>query len=100
VRYYDVNNTLQTVSPSNYFVTDDLVPRLQFVESFATPCTYRRDDAVRVDYVAGYPPVGSPPEDYVANIPSQIKDAILLGAQLLYDQLSPEQRKAIEDARA
>ena len=99
VKYYDFNNVLQTVDSDEYFVTDDFVPKLQFKDTFAVPETYKRDDAVRVEYVTGYTPEGSPPEDYAANIPGPIKDAILLGVQLLYDQLSPEQRKAIESAR-
>lgn len=99
VRYYDQDNTLQTVSPADYFVTDDFVPRLTFVDTFVPPLTYVRNDAVRVDYVAGYVSDDSPADDPAENVPDQIKQAILLGVQLLYDQLSPDQRKAIENAR-
>lgn len=99
VQYYDQDNVLQTVSPADYFVTDDFVPRLMFIDTFAPPLTYIRADAVRVDYVAGYVSDDSPADDPAENVPAQIKQAILLGVQLLYDQLSPEQRKAIENSR-
>jgi uncharacterized phiE125 gp8 family phage protein len=53
VRYYDTTNTLQTLDPSNY--------SLYTTEYFATirtfgefPETFERDDAVIVEYVAGY----------------------------------------------
>lgn len=99
VRYYDQDNALQTVAPADYFVTDDLVPRLMFADTFVAPLTYRRTDAVRVDYVAGYASDDSPADDPAENVPKQIKQAILLGVQLQYDQLSPEQRDAIEKSR-
>lgn len=102
VTYHDENNSLQSVDSGNYFTTDDFVPRLQFIDGFTLPCTYRRDDAVRVDYAVGYDPEGSPATtqaEYAGNVPGEIKDAILLGVQLLYDQLSPEQREQLERAR-
>lgn len=99
VEYYDEDNALQTVAASNYFVTDDLVPRLTFVENWNQPQTYNRDDAVRVTYQVGYEPTSSPPttqEDYAANIPAGIKDAILLKVQLLCDRFDKDERKDIE----
>lgn len=101
VRYYDTDNVLQTVDAADWFVTDDFVPRLMFRDGYVPPLTYARNDAVRIDYVAGYAADESPAvdQDYAANVPQQIKQAILLGVQLLYDQLSPEQRKALEHAR-
>lgn len=101
VGYYDENNALQTIDPGDYFLTDDLLPRLQFVEAFSAPTLFARRDAVRIDYVAGYAPEGSPPEgsDYAVNVPSEIKDAILFGVQLLYDPLEPREREALEACR-
>jgi uncharacterized phiE125 gp8 family phage protein len=98
VSYYDSANVLQTVDSANYFVTDDQVPQLQFVDTYGFPSTYRSRDALRIEYMAGYEPVGSP-GDYLENIPARVKSAVLLGVQLLYDQLSPEQRERIERAR-
>lgn len=106
VRYFDSANALQTIAPENYFVTLDLVPRLRFISEFALPCTYERDDALQVEYVAGYAPVPADPAaeppteiDYRANVPASIKQAILLAVQLQYDELSPDKRKALEGAR-
>lgn len=103
VSYYDADNVLQLVDPSSYYVTDEQVPRLCFVSTFAPPAVYNRQDAVRVIYEAGYAPEGSPPttqEEYAANIPRQLKDAVLLGVQLLYDDLAPADRTALELAKA
>lgn len=106
VRYFDDANVQQVVAPSNYRVSqDDLVPKLVFGESFQGPATYVRDDAVQVDYRAGYAPKpagtnpAAEPIDYRANVPESIKQAILLGVQMLYDELTPERRTSLERAR-
>ena len=100
VRYYDSSNTLQTVDPGAYFVTDDLVPQLHFADGFSAPCVYRRPDALQIEYVAGYAPVVTGADtDYRANIPESIKQAILIGVQLQYDELTPDKRKSLESAR-
>jgi uncharacterized phiE125 gp8 family phage protein len=106
VKYYDDANALQTVDDEEYFVTADLVPKLRFVSGFSSPSTYLRDDTLQVEYIAGYAPVPADPEaeppteiDYRANVPASIKQAILLAVQLQYDELSPDKRKALENAR-
>lgn len=98
VQYYDDDNVLQTVSSGNYFVESALVPRLRFVETFATPSTYIREDAVRIEYVAGYPATNDSPPDYRENVPQSIKQAILVGVQLQFDDLDPARRQAMEKA--
>lgn len=96
VRHYDTDNTLQTLSPSAYFVsTQSMLAVLHPVAGEVWPETYRREDAVQVDYIAGYPPVGSP-ADLVAAVPAAIKDAIKIGVQLLYDELQSEKRDQLE----
>lgn len=102
VRYYDADNVLRTVDEASWYTSDDVVPQLRFVTGFAAPTLYDRPDAVRVDYTVGYEPDGSPPTDqadFAANVPKTFQDAILLGVQLLYDSLSPEQRQRLELAR-
>lgn len=102
VRYFDGENTLQTVDPASYYVTDDQVPELRFVSTFAAPTTFDRPDAVRVEYVAGYTPEGSPPTtqaEYAASIPATLKQCVLLGVQLQYDNLAPADRMAVENMR-
>ncbi|QRF55744.1 hypothetical protein [Variovorax paradoxus] len=104
--YYDDANVLQTVAPADFFVTADLVPRLRFASGYSIPSIYLREDAIRVEYVAGYTPKPADPDadppvaiDYRANVPASIKQAILLAVQLQYDELTPDKRKALENAR-
>lgn len=102
VEYFDTDNALQTVDAASYYVADALVPELHFVAAFATPSTQTRPDAVRVTYQAGYAPDGSPPatqEDYAANVPQGLKDAILIGVQMLYDSITPADLERMERMR-
>lgn len=99
VKYYDEANALQTVNPSNYFTTSELVPRVQFVDGFDAPSVYLREDAIQVEYVAGFAPSTDSPPDLAANVPDKIKSAILLGVQLLFDKLTPAEHEATKKAR-
>lgn len=102
VAYYDGDNTLQTVAPADYYATDDQVPELRFAATFSAPALFNRPDAVRVEYVAGYLGDGSPPttqDEYIAHIPQTLRQAVLIGVQLQYDNLSDSDRKAFENAR-
>lgn len=97
VRYYDADNVLQTISAADYYFTDEQVPQLMFASTFITPTVYNRPDAIRIEYVCGYDPEGSPPStqiDFAANVPSSLKDAIILGVQMLYDDMAPADREA------
>ena len=92
VQYHDTENTLRTVDAAAYYLTDEQQPRLRFTTGFLAPSVYDRPDAVRVTYVVGYAPSGSPPTtqaDYAANVPPPIKQACILGVQALYDDLQP-----------
>lgn len=99
VSYYDTDNALRLVDPDAYFATDDLVTRLIFTSAFVAPCVYAAADSIRIEYIAGYEHSDDSPPDYVENVPSQIKEAILLGVTLLYEPLEPREREAIEKAR-
>jgi uncharacterized phiE125 gp8 family phage protein len=101
VGYFDGNNVPQTVAVSDFYITDEQVPELRFVSTFAPPTLYDRPDAVRVEYTAGYTPEGSPPTtqaEYAANVPAGLKQAILLGTQLYYDALKPDEFISVESA--
>lgn len=101
VHYYDSANTLTLLADSNYYVTDEQMPELRFVATFVPPTTYTRPDSVRVSCVVGYTPDGSPPttqEDYAANVPQQLKQAIILAVQCLYDDLQPADWTRIQTA--
>ncbi len=107
VRYYDDANELQTVDPELYFVGGGLVPKLCFTDAFSGPSAYLREDAIQVEYTVGYPAIeadaeADPPmvEDLRGNVPASIKQAILLGVQLQFDRLQPNEREAIERAQA
>lgn len=102
VQFLDADNAMQTLDAAEWYVTDDELPDVRFTAGFSRPMLYDRPDAVRISYVAGYPPAGSPPDsqaDYSAAVPDVLKDAILLTVQLLYDQLAPDQRDALTRAR-
>jgi uncharacterized phiE125 gp8 family phage protein len=99
VRVYDSANALQTLTADDYILIDDLVPKLRLTTPLVR-CS--RPDGLQVDYWAGYPVDSSPGTtraELIANVPSEAVDAILLGVQLLYDQLSPDQRQTVIDAR-
>lgn len=99
VSYYDSDNVLVVVDPASYFVTDQQVPELRFYVDFTFPTRSVRPDAIRIEYTAGYLGNGSPPSnqvDYAANVPETLKTAILFGIQLLYDDLTPVDRVAME----
>lgn len=92
VEYFDADNALQLVDSASYYTTDDKLPELRFVSSFVAPATYDRPDALRVTYVAGYEGEGSPPSnqaEFAEHVPSEIKEAILVGVQMLQTSVSP-----------
>ena len=91
VRYYDDSNTLTTLDDGDYFVQQTQVPVLGFSSDYEFPSVYLRRDAVQVDYTTGYQDPDAVPEVF--------KDAILMGVQLQYDSLTPDDRVRIEEAR-
>ena len=97
VKYYDDSNVLRTVDPANYFLVQSLVPKLRFVGGFEASL-YLRDDAIQIDYVAGMPPVPGSPDDYRANVPATVKQAVLLMAHAHYDGLAPDERASFREA--
>jgi hypothetical protein len=105
VKYLDSDEVLQTLAPSNYYVDDasSLLAELVFRDTFdPSIATSERQDAVRVEYVAGYPPGDDSPETQMslaANVPQSIKDAIKLHVQLMADRFDPEERAELERAR-
>lgn len=102
VYYYDADNSLRQVAAADYYVTDELVPELRFVSGFATPTTYDRPDAVRVIYTAGHRGDGSPPTtqaELAANVPKPLKQAILIGVELMQGDSTEKLRTALEEQR-
>lgn len=99
VKYYDGDNVLQTLASTNYIVIEDtFLPQVIQSQNGSWPVTYLRPDAVRLEYTAGYEAQGSPADatGYRYNIPSTILDAMKIRVQLLYDELTPDKRQALE----
>jgi hypothetical protein len=71
---------------------------VELADGQSWPSVFARPDALRIEYTAGYAPVGSPPSDFVANVPDLLKSAIKYDVQLQYDELSPDKRQDIVDA--
>lgn len=85
ISYYDVDNTLQTLSSGLYRVENDSIyPRVVFEDS-GLPILYDRSDAVRVAVSAGYAAA--------VNVPKVIKQAILLRLADMYLQREDSLRK-------
>lgn len=102
LQYYDGANVLQTVDAADYYVSDDLVPRLYTSTGYSFPMFYARDDAVRVTYRVGYAAEAASPmtqEAAAANVPAALKDAILLHVQILSDRFDRNEREDLERAR-
>jgi hypothetical protein len=101
VKYYDADNTLQTISHADYFLPDQQQPQVVFVSGFIAPTVYDRPDAVQINYYAGYrPSVNNPTTqaEYAANVPTSIKRAIILQVQALYDDLAPADYARVQSA--
>jgi len=72
IKYYDSDNTLQTLSPSNYVVNNQFEPcQINPVIDFSYPDIAKRIDAIQCKYNVGYGTAA-------ADVPNAIKQAILL----------------------
>lgn len=78
VKYYDDDNTLQTLDAANYSViTAGAFGYIKLVQGASWPSLYDRDDAVQVTFVAGY-------GDTASDVPPAIIHAALLMLGHLY----------------
>lgn len=107
VSYLDADHAPQEVDAADYYLIAGSRPQVYFSVGYALPAIAQRPDALRIDYVAGYPP-GEPDEDYdpdmppqhlAANVPAPIAQAVLLTMRLLFENLDPSDREATERAR-
>jgi uncharacterized phiE125 gp8 family phage protein len=78
VGYFDSAGDFQTmIEDTDYFVDDQSEPG--WITPMTTwPTTLDAINSVRIDFVAGYEPTADSPPDYTANIPADIKQAMLL----------------------
>ncbi len=90
VRFYDVNNVLQTLDPADYLV--DSVSEPGYVmpaPGRAWPATFDRAHAVIVDYTAGY---GSTP----ATVPACVQQYILARLAEQFDSTGREYKETAQ----
>lgn len=79
VYYRDTDDAEQTWSSAEYRVDDAPVPARMFpLRGFTFPAHVALPSPIRVRYKVGYPPGTGSPTDYAANVPEDIKQAILL----------------------
>lgn len=101
VSYYDSSNTLQAL-PSSAFYPVAFGPKteVRIVSGYGVTA-FDRPDAVKIVYEAGYEPAGGSPATqgvYAANVPSVLKDAILMQVELLSGNTSPAEKAALRAA--
>ena len=76
VKYYDINNTLQTLDSSNYYT--DLggdIASINFINQL--PTIYNRINALQIEFVCGY--------GLAVSVPDNIKAAIYMMITAFYD---------------
>ena len=78
IKYFDQDNTQQTVDDANYFLTSPSVTsQVQVIASGWPSSIYARNDSVQITYVTGH--------TTVAAIPGDIKQALLMSIGHLYE---------------
>ncbi len=83
VKYYDADNTQQTVSSADYFLVAATQPaRLIFKDAFTSPDVFDREDAVEVVFTAGF---GAS----AASVPQLLKVAVMGLAAYWFEQRLP-----------
>lgn len=107
VSYIDPDGDEQIIDEASYYVIGGGAPQLRWVGSYNLPAVYDRPDALRIDYVAGYPP-GTPADDYgpedppqhlAANVPAPLRQAVLLTLRLMHWEMAEGDRAATTNAR-
>lgn len=86
VQYVDIDGNVQTWADTNYEAdTASFVGRLLLDPDSDYPSIRAQRQAVMITYTAGYPDDNASPPDYTANIPQDIKDAIVLKVGEAYE---------------
>jgi uncharacterized phiE125 gp8 family phage protein len=86
VLYDDSGGVEQLLPPTSYFVDTASDPGwLVKVTNATWPTTLDAINTVRIDFIAGYAPTADSPPDLTANIPFNIKAALLLVLGNLYE---------------
>tara|TARA_R110000803_G_scaffold140387_2_gene206926 strand:- start:154 stop:753 length:600 start_codon:yes stop_codon:yes gene_type:complete len=84
VKYYDVDNALQTDTLSNYNVLGTSTRTIVAPKpGFNWPTTYQRDDAIKIEYRIGY-------GDASTDVPENIRHAMLMLIAFHYENRETE----------
>lgn len=82
VKYYDENDDLQTLDASEYWISaKGAIPKIRIKNSW--PSTMVRDEAVEIEYYAGYGTTA-------ASVPQYFKDAMHMYIAHCYENRVPE----------
>lgn len=82
--YDDPAGLVQVLAASEYEVDTASQPGWVVPSTAGWPAVFEGINAVRIRYVAGYPPGTNSPVDLAENVPQSLKAAILLHAAQLY----------------
>jgi uncharacterized phiE125 gp8 family phage protein len=85
IKYDDSGGTEQTLDPTLYYVDDVSEPGWVVPITSGWPTTIAAINAVRIQFVAGYDADTSSPPDLTANVPGNIRAAMLLIIGSLYE---------------
>jgi uncharacterized phiE125 gp8 family phage protein len=86
VVYDDPAGVAQVVNTADYYVDTDSEPGWVVpIANVSWPTPLDAVNAVRIDFVAGYPPSTDSPPDLAANIPFNIKAGLLLVIANMYE---------------
>lgn len=101
ITYTDPDGAAQTLSTDVYRLSaeTDWRPQVELKYQQSWPSTRDDDDVVTVTFVAGYDPSAASPPDYRANVPDELKIAIMLKVQAMYDR-DDRNRDTLEKAAA
>lgn len=98
ITYYDSDGVSQEVDEADYRLTlsTNAAASLQFDDAFAKPLLYEREDAITIEYVAGY--------ESATVVPARAKHAIKLKLAELFgnldDRKTEANRRACDDMLA
>ena len=84
IKYYDTDNVLQTDTLSNYFVLGTSGrTTIRPKSGFHWPTTFKRDDAIKIEYVIGY-------GDTFRDVPNTVRHALLMLVAHYYENRENE----------
>lgn len=101
IKYTDTDDDVTTWSSDEYEVDTDSEPgRVLLAYNYTWPnASLHPKNPIEIQFVAGYDDDGGSPADYRANIPQNIKDAMKVQVEILYDRPNDSYMKVLEGLR-